>query len=97
MEGSALVGRKGPGAGKEIVVDRRGKSGRIGTVLEAFKKGPRNLSGILNSDRTSSHSFLPAHRRPFSFFAPFPCSSAHGRGWEELRLGRGARGWQLEP
>jgi hypothetical protein len=36
MEGSALVGRKGPGAGKEIVADRRGKSGRIWAVLEAL-------------------------------------------------------------
>jgi hypothetical protein len=39
MEGSGLdervfgmVGRKGPGAGKEIVPDRRGKSWRIWTV-----------------------------------------------------------------
>jgi hypothetical protein len=36
-EGSALGGgRKGPGAGKEIVADRRGKSGRIWTDLEAL-------------------------------------------------------------
>jgi hypothetical protein len=36
MEGSALVGKKGPGAGKEIVANRRGKSGRIRTDLEAL-------------------------------------------------------------
>jgi hypothetical protein len=35
-EGSALGGRKGPGAGKEIVADRCGKSGRIWTDLEAL-------------------------------------------------------------
>jgi hypothetical protein len=36
MKGS-LVGRKGLGAGKEIVADRRGKSGRIWTAdLEAL-------------------------------------------------------------
>jgi hypothetical protein len=36
MEGSALVGWKDPGAEKEIVADRRGKSGRIWTDLEAL-------------------------------------------------------------
>jgi hypothetical protein len=43
MEGSGLdervflVGRKGPGAGKDIVADRRGKkSGRIWTDFEAL-------------------------------------------------------------
>jgi hypothetical protein len=35
-KGLPLVGRKGPGAGKEIVADRRGKSGSIWTDLEAL-------------------------------------------------------------
>jgi hypothetical protein len=74
-----------------IGAGRAGGSGR--RISRPFQWGPRTPSGILlNSDRTSSHSFLPAHRRPFSFFAPFPCSSAHGRGWEEFRLGPGGSG-----
>jgi hypothetical protein len=79
--------------GKRLWRIGAGRAGGSGRTSRPFKSGPRTPSGILlNSDRTSSHNFLPAHRRPFSFFAPFPCSSAHGRGWEEFRLGPGGSG-----
>jgi hypothetical protein len=93
-EGSALGGRKGPGAGREIVADRREKSGRIGTDLEAFKSGPRTPSEILSSDRTSSRSFLPAHRRPFVSSLHFPVALPTGEAGRSLDSARGARGWQ---
>jgi hypothetical protein len=73
--------------GREEREDRDGPRGPLNT-------GPRTPSGIPSSTQTM---FAQLSARPptpplFSFFAPFPCSSAHGRGWEEFRLGPGGSG-----
>jgi hypothetical protein len=55
-------------------------------------RGPRPESSSTQTARLRT-VFCPPTDAPFlSFFAPFPCSSAHGRGWEEFRLGPGGSG-----
>jgi hypothetical protein len=72
--------------GKRLWRIGAGRAGRSGRTSRPFKSGPRTPSGILSSTQTARLRTVfcpPTHRHPFSFFAPFPCSSA-----------RGARGWQ---
>jgi hypothetical protein len=57
------------------------------TRIEGSLKGWGPSLRVLSSDLTPSPVFFPAHRR--HLFAPFPCISAYGRGWEEFRLGPG--------
>jgi hypothetical protein len=95
MEGSALVGKKGPGAGKEIVADRRGRSGRgSGWTPRPFKSGSRTPSEILSSTQTARLRtvFCPPTDAPFSLLH-FPVALPTGEAGRSLGSARGARGW----
>jgi hypothetical protein len=97
MEGSALVEKKGPGAGKEIVADRRGRSGRgSGWTPRPFKSGSRTPSGILSSTQTARRLrtvFYPPTDTPFLSLLYFPVALPTGEAGRSLGSARGARGW----
>jgi hypothetical protein len=86
MEGSRCQERDCAGSAREEREDLDGPRGPLNRA-----RGPRPESSAQLRPHVFAQ-FLPAHRHPFSFFASFPCSSAHGRGWEEFRLGPGGSG-----
>jgi hypothetical protein len=78
--------------GKRLWRIGAGRAGGSGRTSRPFKSGPRTPSGILSSTQTARLRtvFCPPTDTPFLSLLHFP--SAHGRGWEEFRLGPGGSG-----